>query len=123
VAAEQSPSTGAVLAPKTLQEARCRMFVIRDVMQCKPGKVREMVNKFKSFNALAPKVGMPPSRILTDVSGEPFWTVVAITEVESLDNYFAAMDKAFANEEARMVMAGYHDLVVNGRRDIYKLEA
>jgi hypothetical protein len=64
------------------------MYVIRDVMQCKPGKVREMVKRFKSLNELAPKIGLKPSRILTDVSGEPFWTVVGITEVESLDEFF-----------------------------------
>ena len=99
------------------------MYVIREVMQCKPGKVRDMVNRFKKLNDLAPKLGLPTSRILTDVSGEPFWTVVGITEVESLDEYFATMAKAFANEEAGKIMAGYHDLVVSGRREIYKAEA
>jgi hypothetical protein len=98
------------------------MYIIREVMQCKPGKVREMVKRFKSLNDLAPKLGLPQSRILTDVTGEPFWTVVGITEVESLDEYFAKMEKAFANEEAGKLMAGYHDLVVSGKREIYKAE-
>jgi hypothetical protein len=98
------------------------MYVIRDVMQCKPGKVREMVKRFKSLNELAPKIGLKPSRILTDVSGEPYWTIVGITEVDSLDQFFASMEKAFANEEARTIMAGYHDLVQSGRREIYKVE-
>jgi hypothetical protein len=98
------------------------MYIIREVMHCKPGKVRDMVKKFESLNALAPKLGLPPTRILTDVSGEPFWTVVGLTEVASLDDYFAKMEKAYANEEARNIMAGYHDLVVGGKRDIYKAE-
>jgi hypothetical protein len=98
------------------------MYIIREVMYCKPGKVREMVKKFKSLNDLAPKLGLKPSRILTDVSGEPFWTIVGITEVESLDEFFASMEKAFANEEAGRIMAGYHDLVQGGRREIYKVE-
>jgi len=98
------------------------MYIVRDIMHCKPGKVRDMVKKFKSLNDLAPKLGLKPFRILTDVSGEPFWTVVAITEVESLDEFFGAMDKAMANEEAGKIMAGYHDLVVSGRREIYKME-
>jgi hypothetical protein len=46
-----------------------------------------------------------------------------ITEVESLDGFFQAMEKAFANEEARRIMADYHDLVQGGRREIYKVEA
>jgi hypothetical protein len=99
------------------------MYIVREIMQCKPGKVREMVNRFKKLNDLAPKWGLKPSRILTDVSGEPFWTVIGITEVESLDDFFASMQKAFANEEAGRIMAGYHDLVVSGRREIYKVES
>jgi hypothetical protein len=98
------------------------MYIIYEVMQCKPGKVRDMVQRFKSLNQLAPRLGLKPSRILTDVSGGPFWTVVGITEVESLDGFFASMEKAFADEEARRIMAGYHDLVLSGRREIYKVE-
>ena len=99
------------------------MYVIREVMQCKPGKVGEMVKRFKALNDLAPTLGLKPSLIMTDVSGAPFWTVVGITEVESLDEYFGTMQKAFNNEEVRKIMAGYHDLVENGRREIYKSEA
>ena len=98
------------------------MYVIRDVMNCKPGKVGEMVKRFKALNELAPQLGIKASRILTDVSGAPFWTVVGILEVESLDQFFASMQKAGANEEARKIMAGYHDLVQSGHREIYKLE-
>jgi hypothetical protein len=98
------------------------MYVIREVLQCKPGKVREMINRFKKLNELGPKLGLPPFRLLSDVSGEPFWTVVGIAEVDSLDRFFGAMEKAFTNEEAGKIMAGYHDLVVSGRREIYKVE-
>ena len=99
------------------------MYVIRDVMHCKPGKVQEIVKRFKSLNDIAPKLGFKPTRILTDVSGEPYWTVVGIIEVESLDKFFAAMEKAFTDEDARKIMAGYHDFVQGGRREIYKVEA
>jgi len=98
------------------------VYIIRDIMQCKPGKVREMVKRFKSVNDLAPKIGIKPCRILTDVSGEPFWTVVGEFEVDSVDSFFAMMEKAFANEEAGRIMAGYHDMVQGGRREIYKVE-
>ena len=68
------------------------MYVIREVMQCKPGKVRDMVQRFKKLNAIAPRLGLKPSQILTDVSGEHFWTVVGTTEVESLEAFFASME-------------------------------
>jgi hypothetical protein len=66
---------------------------------------------------------MRPCRILTDLSAEPFWTVVGEFEVESIDGFFAMMEKSFANEEAGKIMAGYHEMVQGGRREIYKLEA
>lgn len=99
------------------------MYVVRDIMQCKPGKVREMVDRFKAINALGAKMGMKPGRILTDVSGEAFWTIVGEFEVEAIDDFFAMMAKMFTNEEAGRVMAGYHDGVQGGRREIFKVEA
>jgi hypothetical protein len=98
------------------------MYIVRDIMQCKPGKVREMVKRFKSLNDLAPKIGIKSCRILTDISGEPFWTVVGEFEVDSVDGFFAMMEKAFANEEARRIMDGYHEMVESGRREIYRVE-
>jgi hypothetical protein len=59
---------------------------------------------------------------MTDVSGPRFWTLVAEFEVESLAAFFEMDDKAFADAGAGEIMAGYHDLVDLGRREIYKLE-
>jgi hypothetical protein len=98
------------------------MYIVRDIMQCKPGQVREMVKKFKSLNELAPKVGMKTCRILTDVAGESFWTIVGEFEVETIDSFFEMMNKTFANAEAGKIMAGYHEMVQGGRREIYKIE-
>jgi hypothetical protein len=98
------------------------MYIVRDVMHCKPGKVREMVKRFKAVNDLAPKMGFKPCRILTDVSGEPFWTIIGEFEVESPDAFFAMMEKMFTNEEAGRIMEGYHDSAQGGRREIFKVE-
>ena len=98
------------------------MYVVREIVQCKPGKVREMVTKFKSVSSVMQAMGFTPFRLLTDVSGEPFWTVVAETEVDSLDKFAAVEAQVMANDEARRAMAGYHDLVERGRREIYKRE-
>ncbi len=99
------------------------MFLIREVMQCKPGKVRDMVNKFKALNTVAQRLGYQPFRLFTDVSGEPFWTVVAENEVKSLGEFLEMEEKVMAEDEARKAMAGYHDLVQNGRREIYRVES
>ena len=99
------------------------MYVIREIMQCKPGKVRELVKRFSTLSGLLQKMGYKPFRISTDVSGEPFWTVEAETQTESIDAFFEMENKVMANEDAQRIMAGYHDLVQSGRREIYRLES
>src|SRR5262245_13447062 len=61
------------------------MLVIRDIMYCKPGKVKPMVEKFVAMNKLGAKLGFPKMRIMTDVAAERYWTIVAEMEVESFE--------------------------------------
>ncbi len=102
------------------------MYVIRDIMYCKPGKVRALVDKFKALNALGPKVGMPPMRIMTDFSAERYWTLVSEMEVPDLKAFEDMMANPQVSPEdmkkMEEVMTGYHDLVDHGKREIYKLE-
>ena len=98
------------------------MYIVREIVQCKPGKVREMVKKIKGLSSIMERQGYKPLRLLTDVSGEPFWTVTSDAEVSSLDDFAAMQDKVMASAEAGQVMAGYHDLVVSGRREIFRVE-
>lgn len=98
------------------------MYLIREIMNCKPGKVRPTIESFKNLSATMKEMGLKPFRVLTDVSGEPFWTLVAETEVPSIDEFFAMEQKIMANPSAQKVMAGYHDLVNGGRREILRIE-
>lgn len=98
------------------------MYVIRETMHCKPGKVRPMVEKFKAMAGVMEKLGLGRPRILTDVSGPPYWTVIAEFEVESLEAFMSMDEKAFAEAGGAEIMADYHDLVDHGRREIYKVE-
>ena len=88
------------------------MYVIREVLNCKPGKVRQMVEKFTADLDWALKdTGHEPMRILTDVTGEPYWTVIAEAKVEKIDDFFAMEQTLTTNETLRKTMADYHDLV------------
>ena len=98
------------------------MYVIREVLHCKPGKVRQMAEKFRAISRALEEMGHEPMRLLTDVTGEPFWTIVAEAKVEKIDDFFAIEQKLTANENVRNVMADYHDLVESGRREIYRVE-
>jgi hypothetical protein len=98
------------------------MYVIREVVTCKPGKVGQMVDKFKALSTAMRDIGYEPLRLLTDVSGDPFWTVVAEANVGTVDEFFAIERKLRESDAVRQAMAGYHDLVTSGRREIYRVE-
>ncbi len=97
------------------------MLLIRDIMYCKPGKVRPMVDKFITMSKLGEKRGWGKMRVLTDVSAERYWTVVAEIEVSSLDE-FMKMAQGSDDKELQDLMKDYHDLVDYGRREIYTIE-
>lgn len=99
------------------------MYLIREVLHCKPGKVRPMVEKFKVISTVLKEKGQEPLRLLTDVTGEPYWTIVAEATVPTIDDFFAMEQQLMANETLRKAMADYHDLVENGRREIYRIES
>jgi hypothetical protein len=99
------------------------MYVIREVLNCKPGRVRQMVEKFHGISAALREMGQEPLRVLTDVTGEPFWTLIAEAKVEKIDDFFAMEHTLMANESLRKTMADYHDLVASGRREIYRIES
>lgn len=99
------------------------MYIIREVLHCKPGKVRPMVEKFRSISNTLKEMGHEPLRLLTDVTGEPFWTIVAEAKVEKVDDFFAIEQQLMTNETMRKSMADYHDLVESGRREIYRVES
>jgi len=99
------------------------MYLIRDVMYCKPGQVKPMVQKSLRLAKLGKKMGLGSMRVMTDASGERFWTVVMEIEAESLDGFEESTRKAMENPELQEVMKGYHDFVDSGRREIYRIES
>jgi hypothetical protein len=102
------------------------MYVVREVMYCKPGKVRPMVEKFIAMSTLGERMGMPRMRVMTDFSAERYWTVVAEMEVTDLQAFEQMMSSPQGSAEDlkqfEEIMKGYHDLVDYGRREIYKVE-
>ncbi len=102
------------------------MLLVRDIMYCKPGKVRPLVEKFLAMSALSQKMGMGKMRIMTDLSAERYWTVVSEMEVPSLkalEDMFQGQGQSEQDmKEFEDIMKGYHDLVDQGRREIYKIE-
>ena len=98
------------------------MYVIREVVNCKPGKVRQMVEKFRGLSTVLEEMGHEPLRVLTDVTGEPYWTIIAEAKVEKIDDFFAMEQTLMSNATLQKTMADYHELVASGRREIYRIE-
>jgi hypothetical protein len=104
------------------------MLLVREIFHCKPGKVRPMVEKFLAMSKLGEKAGMPKMRVMTDVSGERYWTLVAEMEVSSMQAFEQMMQgppqgqSSEDTKEIETIMKDYHDLVESGRREIYKIE-
>ena len=99
------------------------MYIVREVLSCKPGKVRQLMDRFRTLSAAVQQTGRPPLRLLTDVSGEPFWTLIAEASVETVDEFFSMEQALMGDESVRNAMAGYHELVESGRREIYRVES
>ena len=99
------------------------MYLIREIMYCKPGQVKPMVQKFQTLAKHAKKMGLASMRVMTDASAERFWTVVMEVEAESLDQFEETSRKAMENPELQEAMKGYHELIDFGRREIYRIES
>jgi hypothetical protein len=102
------------------------MYLIREIMYCKPGKVRPMVDKFLAMSKLGEKLGMPRMRVMTDFCAEQYWTIVSEMEVKNLQEFEQMMSAPQGSAEDLQkfdeIMKGYHDLVDHGKREIYKIE-
>lgn len=99
------------------------MYVIREVLNCKPGKVRQVLEGFRVISAALQEMGRPPMRLMTDVSGEPFWTLVMEMEVERIEDSFELEQAVMKNETVQKGMSGFHDSIIGGRREMYRLES
>jgi hypothetical protein len=102
------------------------MVIVREVMFCKPGKVKTLTEKFLAMSKIMEKMGQGKMRVMTDIATDRYWTLVAEMEAPSLEAFEKMMVGAGMTPELEKefgkIMEGYHDLVDQGRREIYKLE-
>ena len=100
------------------------MILVRTEMQCKWGRVQEVVDTFKAMSArFDTQDVIKRTRILTDLSGR-FDTVIVESEIESIDAYFALLNAAFADPELQAQQAAIQDHAQqSGSRAFYTIEA
>ena len=96
------------------------MYVIRNVFQCKPGKSKALIEKFRAAHDLMKKDIALDDRILVDeVAG--FWTVVVEVNVENIAEFEDRMKERGTRDDVQQAMAGYMDLVDGGYREVFRV--
>jgi hypothetical protein len=104
----------------TTNRLRTSMYVIRDIFTCKPGKSRQLAEMFKASMATTPQIdGFQNGRIMVDMVAD-YWTVVLEAEVESLETFERGMAQYASRPEFRKSLEGYMDLVLGGKREIFR---
>jgi len=63
------------------------MLLIREVFHCRPGKVRPLLEKFQAMNRIMANAGQGNMRLMTDFSGERYWTLVAEFETPGMAEF------------------------------------
>ena len=97
------------------------MYLIRDVFRCRQGNAMELADRLRAtIPSTEREDGFRNSRLLVDIVGE-YWTVVWEAEVESLGNFEHHLAHYGARAEVREAMAGYHDLVAGGHREVLRI--
>lgn len=97
------------------------MYLIRDVFRCKPGKSRQVAEKFKkAFDLTKGVPGVSNGKVMLDYITS-YWTVVMEIEVENLDGFEREMVAYRERADVQAAVAGYMDLVEEGHREIYRL--
>jgi len=98
------------------------MFISREVFHCKPGHAKEIVAIFKQAAPVFKEMGLGDLTIMTDVSGQPYWTVVIEQEVKSLDEFANMARTTMSDPRISTLLKGYHEHVVGGKRELFKKE-
>ena len=92
------------------------MFIVRDVLIAKPGSAGKLAKLMKeSTPVLLGKV-----KVMIDYATD-FNKIVLEHEVENLAEFEKMMEKFKSDPEIRAKMAGYTDLYLTGKREIYKV--
>src|SRR5262245_36151695 len=98
-------------------------FLVREIFHCKPGKAGEMVKRFKGMDPIMKELGFTGTQVvMTDMSGENYWTVVSETTIDNIEQYFGMTRQTMTDPRIQKIMQGYHDFVESGKREIYKVE-
>lgn len=96
------------------------MIVVRDIFQVKFGKAQDAISAIKQGTTLMKKLNGNGNewRLLTDMAGGNFYTLVMESNFESLSEYEGTVAKIMANQEWKSWYQKFVPLAESGRREI-----
>ena len=99
------------------------MIVVRNIFRIKFGKAKEAVQLWKQAVEINKKLGYgsTQTRLLTDLAGMPYYTLVLETTHESLAEFEKASAAVRGSAEWRKVYEQIVPLTEEGWREIYSV--
>jgi hypothetical protein len=95
------------------------MIVVRDIFQIKFGQSKEAVALWREAAGLLKDSGFPTDvRLLTDLAGAPYYTVILESTFKSLGDWEKAHGAAKDNAPWKAVYAKIIPCTESGRREI-----
>jgi quinol monooxygenase YgiN len=96
------------------------MIIVHDTFVCKPGNASKLAKMFKEMMAGNSEL----VNIMTDMTGK-FNRVVMVTQYENLAAYEKSfqkyMEKSEETKKMQEKMAGYTDMYMSGKREIFRV--
>lgn len=100
------------------------MILVRDIFQVQFGKIKEVINLWKEGLDMEKMVGggaMRSARILTDLAGPSYYTLVLESTFESLSDFENSFKSAMSSLEMRKWYQNVVPLTVSGYREIFTI--
>jgi hypothetical protein len=117
----RTPSYDTILDPS--QEVF--MIVVRDIFRHKFGQAKDVTALWKQAMELLKKsgIGVRSARLLSDVAGPPYYTIIFETEYDSLAQWEQAHSSGKTNQPFRDVYQKIIALTEDGHREILSVVA
>ncbi len=93
------------------------MFIVRNTFIAKPGQAGKLAKMMKENS---PNLPGSKARVMIDYATD-FNKIILEYEIESLAEFEKMMEEFKSNPEIRAKMAGYTDLYLTGKREIFKV--
>jgi hypothetical protein len=93
------------------------MLIVRETFTAKPGMASKLAKMFREMSKEMPG---PKSRVLTDFVG-PYNTVIWEVEINELGDFEKMMKEYASKPDLEKKMAGYTEMYMTGKREIYRV--